>query len=256
MRPFLRTVAVLFLASPASALSAPSSPPAAERPANATALAKANPVAPEIGLHALGAAAAQNLRVFQLRPAEIEVVKRGFAEALASSKPPPPPDEAGFDAFVSQRLEAVAAANKQSGKAFAAKAAAETGAQKTASGAIYKSISEGTGANPKPTDIVKADVRGTLTDGTALDGEGGTSEFAMNRTMPCLSEGIAKMKPGGQARLVCPSNTAFGDQGRAPAIPPGATLVFDVTLISAKAAPPAMPGHGGGMPRGHPPKMN
>lgn len=254
MRSSLTTVAVLLLGSSA-VLAAPSAR-AAEGPAKADSPAPAKPVAPEVGLRALGAAAAQNLRAFQLGPAELEVVKRGFAEALASPKPLPPPDEAGFDAFVRQRLEAVAAANKQSGQAFAAKAAAEKGAQKTATGVVYRSISEGTGATPKPTDIVKADVRGTLTDGTVLDGGAGTSEFALNRTMPCLVEGIAKMKPGGKARLVCPSNTAFGDQGRAPAVPPGATLVFDVTLISARAASPAMPGHGGGLPPGHPPKTN
>jgi FKBP-type peptidyl-prolyl cis-trans isomerase FkpA len=193
------------------------------------------------------------LRTLQLSPAEIEIVKRGFAEALASPKPlPPPADQAGFEAFVRQRFEAAAAANKESGKAFAAKAAAEKGAQKTASGAIYKPLNDGSGASPQSTDIVKVKLRGTLTDGTVFDGGADTSALAMDRALPCLSEGIAKMKPGGKARLVCPSDTAFGDQGRPPTIPPGATLVFDVALISAQAAP-AMAGHGGGLPPGHPP---
>ncbi len=250
MHSFLRAVAVLLLASPAAALAEAPSPPAAASPAKPAAPAAAKPIAPEVGLHALGAASAQNLRMLQLSPAEIEIVKRGFGEALASPKPlAPPADAAGFDAFVRQRYEAAAKANKESGKAFAAKAAAEKGAQKTASGAVYSSIADGSGASPKRTDIVKVDVRGALTDGTVFDS--GATQFSMNGTIPCFSEGIAKMKAGGKARLVCPPETAFGDQGRPPNIPPGATLVFDVTLISAEAAP-AMSGHGADLPAGHP----
>ena len=39
------------------------------------------------------------------------------------------------------------------------------------------------------------------------------------------------MKVGGKAKLVCPSDIAYGDQGRPPQIKPGATLVFDVELL-------------------------
>ena len=246
------TIAIL-LASTASALGDPSSPPAAAATAKAAAPAPVKPVAPEVGLHALGAASAQNLRMLQLSPEEIEIVKRGFAEALSSPKPLPPPDAAGFDEFVRQRLAAAAAANKESGKAFATKAATEKGAQTLASGAVYRSLGDGSGATPKATDVVKAELRGTLTDGTVFD-QGSSNTFSMNGTLPCLADGIAKMKPGGKARLVCPSDTAFGDKGRPPVIPPGATIVFDVALISAQAAP-AMTGHGHGegLPPGHPP---
>ena len=47
------------------------------------------------------------------------------------------------------------------------------------------------------------------------------------------------MKAGGKARLVCPSDIAYGDEGRPPVIPGGAALVFEVELLDVKS--PATP---------------
>jgi FKBP-type peptidyl-prolyl cis-trans isomerase FkpA len=47
----------------------------------------------------------------------------------------------------------------------------------------------------------------------------------------CWTEGVAKMKVGGKSRLVCPAAIAYGDGGR-PGIPGGATLVFEIELLS------------------------
>ena len=44
------------------------------------------------------------------------------------------------------------------------------------------------------------------------------------------------MKVGGKAKLVCPSTIAYGDAGRPPVIPGGATLVFEIELLEVKAA--------------------
>ena len=52
--------------------------------------------------------------------------------------------------------------------------------------------------------------------------------------IPCWTEGVQRMKVGEKARLVCPSEIAYGDRGAGPDIGPGATLVFEVELLGIK----------------------
>src|SRR5678810_933259 len=114
------------------------------------------------------------------------------------------------------------------------KAAAEQGAEKTASGLVYRELTPGTGASPKATDTVKVHYRGTLTSGVEFDSSyarNEPAEFPLNRVIPCWTEGVQKMKLGGKARLVCPAAIGYGDRGSPPKIPGGATLVFEVELL-------------------------
>ena len=120
-----------------------------------------------------------------------------------------------------------------SAQAYLDKAAAEPGAQKTASGLIYRELKPGTGASPKATDTVKVHYRGTLIDGKEFDSSHGGQpiEFPLNRVIRAWTEGVQMMKVGGKAQLVCPANLAYGERGAPPDIPGGATLVFEVELL-------------------------
>jgi FKBP-type peptidyl-prolyl cis-trans isomerase FkpA len=127
------------------------------------------------------------------------------------------------------------AASTLSPEAFLAQAAAEPGAVKTASGLVYREITPGTGASPKPTDPVTVNYRGTLTNGTEFDSSYKRNEpmtIPLNQLVPCWIEGIQKMKVGGKSKLVCPASLAYGDAGVPQAgIAPGATLAFEVELL-------------------------
>ncbi len=126
------------------------------------------------------------------------------------------------------------AAHADDSAALAA-AAKERGALVAASGLVYRSLKEGTGASPKATDTVKVNYKGMLPDGTKFDASadhGGPITFPLNRVIPCWTEGVQKMKVGGQAKLTCPSDIAYGPRGAGGVIPPNATLVFEVELLA------------------------
>lgn len=112
--------------------------------------------------------------------------------------------------------------------------AAENKETKTASGLVITMLKDGSGASPRSTDTVKVHYRGTLQDGREFDssyGRGQPATFPLNRVIPCWTEGVQLMKTGGKAKLVCPPRLAYGSQGVAGAIPPDATLNFEVELL-------------------------
>jgi FKBP-type peptidyl-prolyl cis-trans isomerase FkpA len=109
----------------------------------------------------------------------------------------------------------------------------------TKSGLIYQSLKEGTGASPAATDTVKVHYRGTFpADGKEFDSSykrGQPTEFPLNGVIPCWTEGVQLMKPGGKAKLTCPPGIAYGASGVGGGlIPPNATLNFEIELISAR----------------------
>jgi FKBP-type peptidyl-prolyl cis-trans isomerase FkpA len=107
----------------------------------------------------------------------------------------------------------------------------------TRSGLVYQSLKEGSGTSPAATDTVRVHYRGTLADGREFDSSykrGEPTEFPLNRVIPCWTEGVQLMKPGGKARLTCPPAIAYGASGAGGVIPPNATLQFEIELLSVK----------------------
>ena len=96
------------------------------------------------------------------------------------------------------------------------------------------SLREGTGPSPSATDVVKVHYHGTFSDGRVFDSSverGEPASFPLSRVIPCWTQGLQKMKVGGKAKLVCPPALAYGEAGAPPAIPPNATLLFEVELL-------------------------
>jgi FKBP-type peptidyl-prolyl cis-trans isomerase FkpA/FKBP-type peptidyl-prolyl cis-trans isomerase FklB len=187
-------------------------------------------------LYALGLAVAGNLALFALSEADLELVKAGIVDGVLNRKAQVDLGAYGGKIQELQRARAtvVAAAEQKAGQAVLAKAAAEKGATKTASGLVIVPLKFGTGASPKATDKVKVHYHGTLTNGTVFDSSvqrGEPVTFPLNGVIPCWTEGVQQMKVGGKSRLVCPATLAYGDRGAPPRIRPGATLVFEIELL-------------------------
>jgi FKBP-type peptidyl-prolyl cis-trans isomerase FkpA len=174
-----------------------------------------------------------------LTPAEIEILKKGLSDTATGGQPAFPIESYGpkLDAFAQARAASRSGEEKVKSQAFRDKAAGEAGAVTLPSGLVYKTLKPGSGASPKATDTVRVHYQGTLTDGQVFDSSiqrGQPVEFPLNGVIPCWTEGVQKMKVGEKARLVCPSAIAYGDRGQPPAIPGGATLVFEVELLGIK----------------------
>ena len=190
-------------------------------------------------LYVVGTNVARSLSVFSLTPAELDIVLQGMQDAYAGKKP-------DFDVsaytpkmqdLARARRKALGEKQAASGKDYLEKAAQSKGAVKTASGMLYIPLTEGKGDSPKAIDLVKVNYRGTLIDGSEFDSSykrGKPLEFKLNGVIACWTEGLQKMKPGGKARLVCPPNLAYGDNGAGELILPGATLDFEVELLEVK----------------------
>jgi FKBP-type peptidyl-prolyl cis-trans isomerase FkpA len=186
-------------------------------------------------LYALGLAIGNNIKEFNLTPAELALVTSGMTDVVQGKQAKVDMQEyaSKLQAFAQQRAAAAATAEKQASGAFLEKMSKETGAVRSSSGVIYIPVTAGTGPSPTADKTVRVHYHGTLRDGTVFDSSvqrGEPISFPLNGVIPCWTEGVQKMKVGGKAKLVCPSDTAYGDQGQGP-IPGGAALVFEVQLL-------------------------
>ncbi len=108
----------------------------------------------------------------------------------------------------------------------------------TASGLQYWDIVTGTGATATPGNTVKVHYSGFLTNGQKFDssrdrGEPFSFPLGAGQVIKGWDEGVAGMKVGGQRQLRIPPDLGYGATGAGGAIPPNATLIFDVELLDA-----------------------
>jgi len=103
-------------------------------------------------------------------------------------------------------------------------------------GILVQTIKQGQGVTPISTDTVTVNYTGKLIDGKVFDSSiprGEPAQFPLNQVIECWTKGVAQMRKGGKAVLVCPAPTAYGSRAL-PGIPANSTLVFEVDLLDIK----------------------
>jgi peptidylprolyl isomerase len=155
-------------------------------------------------------------------------------------------DAQKFDALKSFNDVRNAQLKKQEEARKAARAAFEQvvkskfpNAKKTPSGLHYIIEKPGTGDPALPGKTVSVHYTGTLADGTKFDSSldrGQPISFQLGKGMVIKGwdEGIALFKTGGKGKLIIPADLGYGDRGAGGVIPPNATLIFDIELISVQ----------------------
>lgn len=190
----------------------------------------------EKAFYALGTSLAQYLQQFKpISPRELELVIQGLRDVADDKVLAVEKNEGAqlIRTMAQKRQEKAAEMEAAAAASFLAAEAAKPGATRTESGLVITHLKQGSGASPTATDTVRVHYHGTLRDGSVFDSSierGQPAEFPLNRVIPCWTEGVAQMKVGGKARLVCPASIAYGNRG-AGRIPPGAALTFEVELL-------------------------
>jgi FKBP-type peptidyl-prolyl cis-trans isomerase FklB len=136
-----------------------------------------------------------------------------------------------------QKQKAAAEKNAADGAKFLEENKKKEGVKTTASGLQYKVIKEGSGPQPKATDVVTVNYRGTLIDGTEFDSSykrGEPATFPLNGVIKGWTEAVQLMKVGSKYQFFIPSNLAYGDRAVGPDITSNSTLIFEVELLGVK----------------------
>jgi FKBP-type peptidyl-prolyl cis-trans isomerase FkpA len=210
--------------------------------------------------YAFGASLSRYASGVKVSDADVAAIQEGLKDALQGKPLKHDPKDLGpaLQKLLTDRRNAAAAEEKQAAAPFLEQAAAEQGARKTTTGLVIKTITDGTGDSPKPTDRVKVHYRGTLRNGSEFDSSisrGEPATFPLNRVVPCWTEGVGLMKVGEKAKLTCPSELAYGERGVPGRIPANAPLVFEVELLEiVPETASATPAPGGEKPGAAAPK--
>ena len=184
-------------------------------------------------LYALGLSLAEAVSRFRLSKSELELVSKGLADGVLDRSPRVSADayRAKIDALAATRLESAFQQREHAGRAYRAKVLGTCpDAVQTPSGAVAIPVRAGSGARPDLSGSVRIAYRGSLTDGTVFERTEPGKSLAVRvaqGAMPCLTEGLLRMRVGSRLRLACPPHRDFFH----PKVPIRSTLIYDIELL-------------------------
>jgi FKBP-type peptidyl-prolyl cis-trans isomerase FklB len=135
------------------------------------------------------------------------------------------------------QMTAIAEKNKAEGQAFLTKNKTAESVVTLPSGLQYKIMKAGEGKKPVLDDTVVCNYRGTLINGMEFDSSYKRNEpatFPLKGIIKGWTEALQLMPVGSKWQIFVPSELAYGERGAGGSIPPNATLIFEVELLSIK----------------------
>ncbi len=189
--------------------------------------------------YGIGLQMGQQLAGSGLEGLNLDAIAKGIATAMQGEMPEIPVDEINqalqeiHTRAEAQRAE-VAKAAAAEGEAFLKDNALRPEVTVLDSGLQYEVITEGSGDKPTSDKQVRVHYHGQLTDGTVFDSSvarGQPAEFPVTGVIQGWVEALQLMTVGSKWKLYVPQNLAYGERGAGAAIPPYATLVFEVELL-------------------------
>ncbi|MBN1989309.1 MAG: FKBP-type peptidyl-prolyl cis-trans isomerase [Bacteroidales bacterium] len=186
--------------------------------------------------YALGINISDNFKKGNLENVNVHALAMAMQEAFEGKETKMSPEQAieVLNKYFQKKEEEKASKNEEEGKKFLEENATKEGVIVDSTGLQYKVITEGTGANPRPEDVVKVHYKGTLINGEEFDSsyDGEPAQFMLNRVIKGWQIGLQKMKVGGKAMLYIPGDLAYGKNPRpGGAIGPNQLLIFEVELL-------------------------
>jgi len=143
-----------------------------------------------------------------------------------------------FEKDMQQKQVEAGKKNAADADKFLAENKKKDGVKTTVSGLQYKVLKEGNGAQPKSSDTVTVNYRGTLVDGTEFDSSykrGEPATFPVGGVIKGWTEALQLMKPGSKYQLFIPPDLAYGEHSPGPQIPPNSALIFEVELMNVQS---------------------
>ena len=245
MKPFVPLTILLATAGLSTALHAqdatpPPGPPPLPPPAPSTLTTDKDKLSYAIGTDIAKTFKTQGIEV------DPQILATGFRDMAAGGQMQMTPEQITASlrgmqqarmAKMQEARKTAAAASEAEGAKFLAENKSKPDVVTLPDGLEYKVLTQGNGPTPKETDTVSVNYRGTLLNGTEFDSSYKRNEpatFPVNGVIKGWTEILQLMKVGSKYQVFIPSNLAYGERGAGQDIGPGATLTFEIELLSIK----------------------